>query len=139
MKSFKEFITESHPMYSMSFNDFDQSDNGWRSLPEKEHTRVISGYIRKNKRKLEPQHHRILNWHLGQTYAMRGDNKRAIRHMEKSSKSGDEQWNKYAKSTIAFLNNDKDEFEKHSGGENLNKETLDRLRQNFGKSYKDAY
>ena len=139
MKTFKQFVCESHPMYGMSFDDFDQSDNGWRSLPDKEHSRVISGYLRKNSNKLKPRHRDILNWHLGQAYAMKDNTKRAIRHMEKSTQSGDDQWNNYARATISFLKGDKENFDRYSSGQNNNKETLDNLRNNFGKSYKDAY
>jgi hypothetical protein len=139
MKTFKQFIAESHPMYNMDFHKFDQSPDGWRSLPEKEHSKVISGYIRKNGDNLEPRHREILHWHLGQTYAMKGNHKKAIRHMEKSINADDEQWNKYAKSTMAFIKGDRKEFDTHSSGENNNKETLDRLRDNFDKPYRDAY
>lgn len=138
MKTFKQFLFESHNMYNMNFDTFDQGDNGWRSLPEREQSRVISGYIRKNNKKLESQHKSVLHWHLGQSYAVQGNNKKAIRHMSKSLGNND-QWNKYAKASIAFIKKDKSEFDKHSSGENFNKETLDRLGKNFEKSYKDAY
>jgi hypothetical protein len=138
MKSFVQWLTESHPMYGMDPHTFDQSDEGWRSLPEKEQSRVISGYIRKNKKKLEPQHLSMLHWHLGQSHAVQGNNKMAIRHMEKS-KNDDDQWNRYTDASIAFIKGDKDAFDKHSAGENFNRETLDRLGKNFGKSYKEAY
>lgn len=138
MMSFVQWLNESHPMYGMDFHTFDQSNKGWRSLPPKEHSRAISGYIRKNRKNLKPEHLSILNWHLGQSYAVQGNYKKAIRHMGKS-RNDDEQWNKYVNASIAFINKDKNEFDRHSSGENFNRETLDRLDQNFGKSYREAY
>ena len=138
MKSFKQWLNESHPMYGMDFHTFDQSREGWRSLPPKEHSKVISGYIRKNRKKLEPEHLKVLNWHLGQSHAVQGNDKMAVRHMQKS-KNDDEQWNRYVDASTAFIKKDKEAFDRHSAGENFNRETLDRLGKNFGKNYGDAY
>lgn len=150
MKTFKEYLAEEHPMYKMDPHTFDQSEKGWRSLPEKEQTRVLSGYIRKhidkNKefKKTAPQGQksvdpRVLHWHLGQTYAMNGNNKKAIHHMKKSLSNDDHQWNSYAHATMSFIKGDKASFDKHASGDNYNKDTLDRLSKGFGKPYRDAY
>ena len=138
MKSFVQWLNESHPMYGQSFDEFDQSDKGWRSLPEKEQSRVISGYIKKNRKNLKPEHLSVLHWHLGQSHAFQGNNKMAIRHMEKS-RSDDDQWNRYVDASIAHIKKDRKAFDRHSSGENFNRETLDRLDKNFNKPYREAY
>jgi hypothetical protein len=136
-------MTETHPMHSMDYNEFDQSAKGWRSLPEKEQSGVINGYIRKNKENLALPHQANLYWHLGQAHALQGNEKEAVRYMRKSKIDDDKHWNNYADATIAFINKDEGLFRHHSAGANFdhqpNRETLDRLGKNFGKSYRDAY
>jgi len=59
--------------------------------------------------------------------------------MNQSLKDADQEWNRYVNATIAFLENNRTAFEEHASGKNYNSSTLDRLRDGWGKSYKEAY
>lgn len=153
MKTFRQFLKEQteHPMLSLDPHTFDQSERGWRSLPREEQPGVLSSYIKKH---VDNQSFRdtapkmkngafvspsTLHFHLGQTHAMSGNNKEAIDHIKKSVTPDDNDWNSYANATASFLQNDRKSFEKHAIGVQSNKDTIDRLRKNFGKSYSEAY
>jgi hypothetical protein len=69
---------------------------------------------------------------------MSGDSVSAVASM-RSSLSGDPDWDAYVRATIAFLANNRKAFDHYVGQPNSNKETIDRLAANWGKSYKQAY
>lgn len=129
---------------------FDQTESGWRSLPPDLQIEALRAYVAKNLKggklikaqlpgkALSPG---ILFWHLGQALALRqsGGNTEAIDWMQCSLDPEDPQWNDYAKATIAFLEDDRVSFDKHSQGDNNNKSTLDRLKERWGRTYSEAY
>lgn len=129
---------------------FDQNPkSGWRSLPPNLQIKALRAYVAKNLeggKAIPPLPGKILSpgiifWHLGQALALRqpGDNKEAIDWMLRSLDPDDLQWNDYVKATIAFLEDDRVSFDKHSRGENNNRSTLDRLEGKWGRPYNEAY
>ena len=116
---------------------FDQTKRGWRSLPsERDMEAAIRLFSRKN-----GNTNTITRWHLGQIQAAQGKNKPAITNMNASKNPRDPQWNRYVNATTSFLKKDKPAFDAAANPElpNYNKPTINRLRQNFDASYKDAY
>ena len=128
---------------------FDQTESGWRSLSPNLQIKALRAYVAKNLeggKAIPPLPSKILSpfiifWHLGQALALRqpGDNKEAIDWMLRSLDPDDLQWNDYVKATIAFLEDDRVSFDKHSRGENNNRSTLDRLKEKWGRPYNEAY
>jgi hypothetical protein len=145
----KQGVTEANSPGELSLDPwtFDQTDQGWRSLPQPRAISAIRDYISKYVRqgrfvnapkgmkKLDP---RTLYWHLGQLLAMAGDRDSAVSAM-RSSLGADQDWNDYAQATIAFLANNKPQFEKYVDRPNSNSETIKRLAAGWGRPYKDAY
>lgn len=144
-------LCEGSSFLELSPSTFDQNAAGWRSLRDHEQQlKAILGYLRryaisntewrpetpKDDVPIDPS---LLIFHAGQIYAMLGNIPNAVKCFSKTSKTEDTQWNNYVKATIAFLKQDRKTFEQYSTAENYNKETLDRLRQNWGQSYATAY
>jgi len=126
---------------------FDQTQEGWRSLSQPRAIAALKDYIGQYVRQGQfvnaPQGSRqllpsTLFWHLGQLLAMAGDNNGAVANM-RASLGTDSDWNNYVKATIAFLANNKKQFDQYLGQPNMNKETIDRLAANWGKPYREAY
>ncbi len=100
--------------------EFDQSENGWRSLigntPEEQIANLILDYIKTNSNKFSDETPPIdlLYFHAGQSFAYAGTKyyKQAIQYFKKSYKPGKEFWNAYVNGTIAFLQQNKDEVDK---------------------------
>jgi len=145
----RDFVQEVNDPGKLSLDPwtFDQTDQGWRSLSQPRAISAIRDYISKYVRqgrfvnapkgmkKLDP---RTLYWHLGQLLAMAGDRDSAVSAM-RSSLGADQDWNDYAQATIAFLANNKPQFEKYVDRPNSNSETIKRLAAGWGRPYKDAY
>lgn len=138
---------ELNPMLDLDPWTFDQTDQGWRSLPQPRAIATLRDYISKYVRQGQfvnaPKGNKTLlpntlYWHLGQLQAMAGDSASAVASM-RSSLSGDPDWDAYVKATIAFLANNRKAFDQYVGQPNSNKETIDRLAANWGKSYREAY
>lgn len=99
---------------------FDQSEEGWRSLigkiPEEEIAGLILSYIKLNKNKFNQETPPVdlLYFHAGQSFACAGVKfyKKAIQSFQKSYEPGKEFWNAYVTGTIAFLEGNKDEIDK---------------------------
>lgn len=136
----------------MDPDSYDQSKNGWRSLPIKHQVKSLTTYLNthaKNKTEWKdsaPKHPtgetispNFLRWHLGQVHAVMGHTAKALESMHQSSNTPDKQWNKYAKATMAFLRKDRHSFDIYASGVNYNKETLYRLRRKWNKPYRLAY
>jgi hypothetical protein len=126
---------------------FDQTSSGWRSLSQPRAITALRDYISKYVRQGQfvnvPKGNKTLlpntlYWHLGQLLAMAGDNASAVASM-RNSLSGDPDWDAYVRATVAFLANNRKAFDQYVDQPNSNKETIDRLAANWGKSYKDAY
>lgn len=124
---------------------FDQTAQGWRSLPLHKQSEILKLYIDKhikngefinsNSDKVDPS---ILIWHLGQILAFQSRYQQAINWMT-LSKNKDSDWNDYVDATIAFIKKDKKAFDKINIRINNNSDTLIRLKNNWNKEYKDAY
>ena len=152
----REELDETHDqvisrMLDMDHWTFDQSkEEGYQSLPTLDLQidalrAYIKGPLRLPARPSKSGEHGDKNttiWHLGQTLAIRGgpgDKAQAVEVMERCKSPDDDQWNNYVDATIAFLKGDRKAFKKHAMGENYNSETLERLRDGWGKSYSQAY
>lgn len=135
---------------------FDQTDRGWRSLPQDEQINALRAYLttddpRAGKNKEIPKGKLLdptsITWHLAQALALRDhdgqgnitDRDEAVRWMRQSMNPADPQWCSYVSATIAFLQGDRAAFDKHRRGENYNGATLNRLAQGWGKPYRDVY
>jgi hypothetical protein len=147
--------------------EFDQGDNGWRSLVGKVNEEDIAELILKyiklsghkviefNKGKIGGEIFPIdlLYFHTGQSFGYAGPKfyKKAIKCFKKSYEEGKECWNAYVDGTIAFLEGDKAEVERqieligHSEAENKRSGNIGILK-NFSKcldlgitSYQEAY
>ena len=158
MQSFKEWglISEQNDEFEKFLNQdpdtFDQTKDGWRyisGIPNqiKAVEKYLQTYAQNNNwLPTTPKGNTkdvlsipFMRWHLGQLYAMENNIGKAIENMKKSIGTEDQQWNDYVNATIAFLKNDREEFEKHANKENYNGKTIEKLRNGFGKSYKEAY
>ena len=150
----REELDETHDqvisrMLDMDLWTFDQTQEGWRSLPKDLQIDAIKAYVegplRLPARPSKSGEHGDKNttiWHLGQALAIRGDpgNKaQAVRWMKRCKNPDDDQWNNYVDATIAFLEDNRAAFEEHASGENYNSKTLERLRDGWGDSYSQAY
>ena len=150
----REALDEAHDhdisrMLDMDLWTFDQSPEGWWSLPKDLQIDALRAYIegplRLPARPSKSGKHGDKNttiWHLGQALAIRGDpgdKAQAVQWMKLCKKPDDDQWNNYVDATIAFLKDNRTAFEEHASGENYNSETLERLRSRWGDSYSQAY
>lgn len=107
---------------------FDQDENGWRSLvgkvTEEDIANLILKYIELNKNKIDEYNKDkdgedffpidLLYFHSGQSFAITGTKyyKKAIECFKKSYYDENECWNAYVDGTIAFLEGDKVGVEK---------------------------
>ena len=150
----REELDETHNqaisrMLDMDLWTFDQSEEGWQSLPPDLQIDALRAYIegplRLPARPSKSGKHGDKNttiWHLGQALAIRGDpgdKVQAVQWMKRCKSPDDDQWNNYVDATIAFLEDDRAAFEEHAKGENYNSKTLKRLRSRWGDSYSQAY
>jgi len=128
---------------------FDQDETlGWPSLSPDKQIKALRSYIEGPapgmKKKSPPGKHvdkNTITWHLGQALAMEDKVEEAISWMNQSLTDADDnqEWNRYIKATIAFLEDDRTAFEEHASGDNYNSSTLHRLRAGLGKPYKEVY
>jgi hypothetical protein len=147
--------------------EFDQSHGGWRSLvgkvDEEDIAELILKYIKLSGNKVAEYNKDkvggevfpvdLLYFHAGQSFGYAGPKfyKKAIECFQKSYEEGKECWNVYVDGTIAFLEGDKDEVDKHikliedSKAENKRGGNIGILK-NFSKcleigitSYEEAY
>jgi hypothetical protein len=135
-------------MLEMDPWSFDQSPEGWRSLPSLDlQITALRAYIERTlnsnrsfpgSRYLRPE---ILKWHLGQVLAFsdKPEDREESKMWMRSSMNDDSEWNRYLLATIAFIENDRNAFDYYNKGKNLNKKTMNTLKKNWGKLYKDAY
>jgi hypothetical protein len=170
MKTFRQFVAEKYltpkdkeKIRTMDPHTFDQTSKGWREIAHSGEpdahdraSRVAALYDRvhsirgtnnwkssapKGDTPLDPDTGRF---HVAQTAAFAGNNKRALRHLNNVKSKGDPQFRKYKEATTAYIQGNKRAFNKATKGPNYNKETIQRLRKGFGsdgriKPYKDAY
>jgi len=126
---------------------FDQTTEGWRSLPRDLQIAALRAYVERTlnsnrsfpgSRQLPPH---IIKWHLGQVLAFSDspEDRKESKKWMMASMTDDLEWNNYVLATIAFMENDREMFDYYSAGENGNRETLDALKKHWGKLYKHAY
>lgn len=98
-------------MLSLTLNDFDQTDAGWRSLAVEGCYAVaadaIARYRADNAARLAGEDTGTLNWHEGQMRAAAGQNEAAIDIMQAGLASTSEAIRPYNEATIAFLRRDR--------------------------------
>lgn len=136
----------------MAYQEFDQSESGWRKLEdcEAESAQLLGRYIKKQESEL-----RNVRWHLAQVLALSGDNERAAEEASKALNPDEARqhpnfkWNAYVQATVEFLRNDRAAFDAHYEAHRLatakhpenqaNLKALTGLARCFGKPYKEAY
>lgn len=138
----------------LSYEEFDQTmDSGMRILSAKgchsETADLIEAYIEHNQATQSS-----LRWHIAQHRATAGEYEAAVESARSVLKDDEDleqnpfRWNDYVLATIAFLNGDRESLVHHRDkvaegaelhhGNAINLKLLDRLVDNFGKSYAEA-
>src|SRR5690349_19320920 len=104
-------------MLKLSPYDFDQTEKGWRSLPDKEAVVIIEKYLKGHADVLEESRNptiQTLRFHCGQCYAFLGEEfyEKAIswfsQSFDKPSDYPAEWWNYYVQGTIDYLKRDRE-------------------------------
>ncbi|WP_190481357.1 hypothetical protein [Pseudanabaena sp. FACHB-2040] len=156
-------LEEQQSSLALDYDAFDQTPTqGWRRLADMECYRqaaeLIVSYLNTNGN-FRGNEHEILSFHAGQMYAYDGDYESAIPFFEQSFSSHEgippefqpyiDAWNIYVNATISFLMQDqaallacRDELAEGptlDDGEVMNLNVVDRLIQNFGEPYSQAY
>lgn len=120
--------------------DFDQSENGWRSLDKKrlylDAAKLIATYVATNEKVILAQDKvsiQTLYFHAGQEYACAGKEyyPRAISFFRKSYKSK-EGWDTYVDGTIAFLECSKNKLKQSADKLTMLAENDESLLNNAG-------
>lgn len=138
----------------MAFDEFDQSEKGWRSLSKDGCFAEAALLIERYAYSLDSQY-RLLKWHLAQMHATAGDATAALAAAALSLNPTQEQmhpefdWNSYVSATMAFLKRDRASFDVHRAALKAkagkfamnapNDQALDRLASCFAKPYAEAY
>jgi hypothetical protein len=92
-------------MLKMNYDEFDQSERGWRSLSSQDAAKLIDQYLKIS----SPLKHEKTNlyFHAGQLYAFIGDYQTALTRFRLSkcvsNNSWELSWNAYVDATVAFL------------------------------------
>lgn len=145
---FNEELNSDDIKYFLSMDPwkFDQSEEGWRSLEYDDQNYIIDCYLKEHP---DNELSTIMFFHMGQTYAMQGDNENAILSMYKSLEKGEnkwnDDWNSYVILTISFLKKDiqlfKNNYDKLYNKiiSKRNKKIIDNMKNNFNLSYEDVY
>lgn len=135
--------TEYTRLMSLSLNEFDQSNIGFRQYSENyELLRlIIPEYIAT--KELSQNEKGRLHWHLGQIHAFNDNTEQAIKEMKRAN-SSPLFWKCYVDGSIAFLEKDKlklvEALELLKKQDNqMNIEFLEKFVKYFDKSYKEAY
>lgn len=151
-------------MLDMTFADFDQGSDGWRSLDgslacSDYADDVLAEYRSRNGPSLSPANVSLLMWHEAQILAAQGDQARSIYLMRAAAFPGEPEWQQlYRDGSIGFLEGDLGRLEAArdrlaklprdpslivSGGKEAawppNLDVLDGLISCFGKPYSVAY
>lgn len=148
---------EEEQLLVMSYDDFDQSENGWRQYANigcyHEMGLLIDKYLDQNKRTLTDWQLLGVTWHAGQMYAFNNEYAVANIRFDHSLNPNEPEnapilWNDYVYATISFLNNDKPGLmryrDKISNGNVMNGkipnlDVVDNLIKYYGQPYSVAY
>jgi len=100
--------SKTEAMLKMSYWDFDQSEQGWRSLSDQEAVKIIDQSLQSST--ISPADKVNLNFHAGQIHAFLKDYQTAIERFRCSKHLPNVEWeagwNAYVDATIAFLKGD---------------------------------
>src|SRR5262249_25437135 len=106
-------------LLSTPYEDFDQSASGelsWRLIMNagcyQTAVSVIEAYMKKNSATLSDENKRNLNFHAGQVLAYGGFDSKSSPYFEHARGGSDAEWNAYVDATLAFIHNEKAQFEK---------------------------
>lgn len=143
------------PELTYSQSDFDSYDCCWRKLSSEnknaESAALLENYINNSSNAINKH---SLNWHAGQMFAMAGNKPKAIKYMKKTYSvfyrwfGGQEgkEWYYYAKGTVSFIRRDKEKLQrmitlwhKNKLSQNGNLKELEKLLDNWDKTYNEAY
>ena len=148
---------EENNLLTMSFDQFDQSKEGWRHLDGngcyQQIAALIDRYTNQNETKINEWQKRILFWHAGQLYAFNNEYSIAKQHFLNAidpNETSDSfmRWNDYAYATIAFLDHDLYALQQHReniaigpelNGKKPNLDVIDNLIKYFDEPYSVAY
>lgn len=136
----------------LDYQAFDQTpDSGFRTLAAdcpRQAADLVEAWVGVNG---EPSH--SLRWHIAQLRAEAGQTEAAIVAARASLRANEDpdpdfRWNDYVSAIIAFLENDRADFDSHRErvaaathrhpGNRMNLAFLDRLGRGFGKPYREA-
>lgn len=101
-------------MMALSFNEFDQGSDGWRSLATKLACSdyaddVLASYRSRHAFTLSPANASILTWHEAQVRAEQGETDAAVALIRQAAFPNEPDWQRlYREGTIAFLEGDLD-------------------------------
>lgn len=136
--------TEYSQLMTLSLDDFDQSEKGFRQYSNDYElvSLLIPEYIEVNQ--LVPRQSRNLHWHLGQIHAFNDNAQAAILEMQQSYIGDHPTWDSYVKGSIAFLKKDKPKLLEaletlRQQDNQMNLEFLEKFVKHFDKSYAEAY
>lgn len=146
---------DENKLLAMSFDQFDQSKEGWRQFSAcyQQTSTLIDRYTNQNEITLEAWQKRILLWHAGQLYAFNNNYEMARQRFLSAvdpteSANSPIRWNDYVYATIAFIDKDlnklmyyREEIARSPewNGEKVNLKVVDSLIKNFDKPYSAAY
>lgn len=122
--------------------DFDQSENGWRSLiNDEDQIKIIILYLEKYPNN---ELSTIMYFHLGQILAFMNKNQKAVKYMKKALEENDDEWNGYVILTIFFLQKNYDLFIKNYDNffdkiNQPNKQIINNMKNNFDRNYESVY
>lgn len=138
-------------LLSATYDDFDQSmssESNWRVIMNagcyETAVSIIDAYLKKNSRSLSDENKRNLNFHAGQVLAFGGFDAKSAPYFERARGGSDAEWNAYVDATLAFIRNDKSEFEKaldryiEVALNSPRREVLNSLLACFGQPYSTA-
>ncbi|HAT9215901.1 TPA: hypothetical protein JBC15_13270 [Legionella pneumophila subsp. pneumophila] len=144
-------------LLSMSYDNFDQAEDGWRRYAKldcyHEIAILIDKYLEQNTNALLDWQVLGVTWHAGQLYAFNNEYELAKIRFEHSINQNEPEnspvlWNDYVYATIAFLNNDMFKLSLYRdkiadgpsvNGKKPNLDVVDNLIQYFGQPYSEAY
>ena len=150
-------MEEENQFMQMSYEDFDQSSEGWRQYATlncyNEMGNLLDKYLEYNQIILDESQIINLNWHAGQMYAFNNEYNIAQEHFLNSINKSEPDdtpilWNAYVYATIAFLIKDMPNLlYQHNlidngpifNGSKANLEVVDSLIENFHQPYSVAY
>lgn len=150
-------LSEEVLMLSMTYENFDQADNGWRKYAKvgcyHEMAILIDKYLDQNKDTLNKWQTIGVTWHAGQLYAFSNEYTIAKIRFTQSIDPNEPAntpllWNDYVNATIAFIDKDMAKLQLYRdkiangptiNGKKANLNVVESLVNYFGQPYSVAY